>query len=155
MDRYFRMEDRTLVNVIEHCIEQIGKHPELKIYIATDSQRTKKKIAYATLIVFRYGTRGAHYIYQLDFVPRKNTSHYERLYNEAVRTISLADMITKDTALSIEALEFDYNGMIKTLSTPLISAVKGWAMGLGYNPVFKGGEMIACKAADHICRQKS
>lgn len=155
MEKYFRKEDGNLCNVIEHCIEQLNIHPSLKVYIATDSQVHKKTIAYATCIVFRYGTNGAHYIYNLDLVPRKRVSMFERLFDEAQRTIDTALMIRDSISLSIEALEFDYNNIKKTESTALIATAKGWALGLGYNPVFKGGQMIAAKAADHICRKKS
>lgn len=158
MERYFKMEDGSLCNIIEHTKEQLASKDGLKIYIGTDSQVHKKVIAIATVIVYRYGTNGAHYVYDMMLVPRKKMSHYERLFEEGSRTISTAQVLTEDIpALSIEALEFDYNSIKKTISQPLISIFKGWATGLGFKPIFKAGKdypMISTKAGDHICRKK-
>lgn len=152
------MEDGNLCNVIEHTKEQISAKDGLKVYIGTDSQVHKKVIAIATVIVYRYGTNGAHYVYDMVLVPRKSMSHYQRLFEEGSRTISTAQMLKEGIpALSIEALEFDYNGVKKTISSPLITIFKGWATGLGFNPLFKAGKdspMISTKAGDHICRKK-
>lgn len=159
MDKYFRLEQGGRVNIIEHTLEQINKWPNLKIYIGTDSQDCKvhknKVTRYATVIVYRYGDRGAHYIWFEETVPRIKIL-YTRLFDEAVRTIETADMLSQELpAVKIEALEFDYNHIPKFKSHQLISAVKGWVLGLDYTPVFKSGEMIACKAGDHICRHKN
>lgn len=153
MERYFRKEGGALVNAIDHTLEQIEKWPNLKIYVGTDSQDKDGRTFFATVIVYRYGNRGAHYIYFKEDVPRMKVM-YNRLFDEAVRTIECADMLTKDIPVSIEALEFDYNHLARFKSNKLISDVKGWATGLLYNPVFKSGEMIAAKAADHVCRGK-
>lgn len=155
MERYFRLEDGTVVDIVDECIKQISIHNNLKIYIATDSQnRTKRrKVIYATVVVFRYGTRGAHCCFRIDEQPMIRDV-YKRLFQEGELTINTAQMITEEIPVKIEALEFDYAGIKKTLSSPLVSGVGGWAAGLGYNAVFKGGEMIASKAADHYCRRK-
>lgn len=151
MDKYFKTEKGEKVNIIEHTLEQIQKWPNLTIYIGTDSQDHKRMSMYATVIVYRYGHRGAHFIYSRDDVPRIKTM-YNRLYGEAERTIEAADMLTKELPVSIEALEFDYNHIKKFNSNVLLAMVKGWVLGLNYNPVFKSGQMIAVKAADHIVR---
>lgn len=156
MEHYFRLRKGGLVNVVEHCLEQIATQDNLKIYVATDSQAHKRMVTFATAIVFRYGSRGAHYIYHLEEVPRKRgtTGEYERLFEEATRTIDTAHIIMANHPIAIEALEFDYNEVKKTKSQPLIATVRGWVRGLGLVPVFKSGEMIANKAADHVCRYK-
>lgn len=160
MDKYFRTEWGERVSIIDHTLEQINKRSNLKIYIGTDSQdvkdKKKRKITrYATVIVYRYGDRGAHYIWYEEEVPRVKVL-YTRLFDEAVRTIEVADMLSQQLpAVKIEALEFDYNHIPKFKSNQLISSVRGWVLGLNYNPVFKSGDMIACKAGDHICRHKN
>lgn len=153
MERYFTTEQGTKVNVIDHIMDQLAMYPSLKIYLGTDSQ-VKKEIWYATVIVFRYGTRGAHYIYFLESVPKMD--HFRRLFEEAARTIELATMIKEHLpSITFEALEFDYNQVKKTLSAPLVKQVKGWVESMGWTPKFKGGGMIATKAGDHICRNKT
>jgi uncharacterized protein len=151
MDNYFRTEQNELVNVIEHTLKQIDEHKHVKIYVATDSQNFAESTVYATAIVFRYGLRGAHYIYSKLKVPRiKNT--FERLFKEAELSIELAEHLTSTIPVAIEAIELDYNNKKITKSTPLISSTKGWAESLGYKVKVKPDEMIAAKAADHLCR---
>ena len=154
MEKYFRTEDGKVVNVVEHTLEQIEKWPNLKIYIATDSQDVGMLSKYATVVVYRYGTRGAHYIYYKDSVPRRDM--FTRLYDEAVRTIETAQMIDSEIPISFAALEFDYNTLPRWASNKLVSSIRGWARGLNYNAVFKNTSndiMIASKAADHVCRR--
>jgi len=149
------MEDKSLCDIVDHTREQLGSKDGLKVYVASDSQVKKKDIYMATVIVYRYGTNGAHYVYHLETIPRKKMTIYERLFDEGSRTINTAMLLKENIpSLSIEALEFDYNGVKKTVSTPLISVMRGWALGLGFNPVFKGGQMLANKAGDHVCRKK-
>lgn len=156
MEKYFRTEEGKIVNAVEHTLEQIEKWPNLKILIATDSQDYGGNSVYATVIVYRYNTRGAHYIYSIERVPRIK-SMYNRLYDEGVRTIATAQMLDSEIPVSFEALEFDYNYIPRWASNKLVDAIGGWAKGLNYNAVFKNdGEniMIAAKAADHVCRGK-
>ena len=154
MEKYFRQEDGTKVNVIEHTLEQLEKWPNMKIYIATDSQDVGRDSKYATAIVYRYGKRGAHYIYFKESVPKRDM--YTRLYDEAVRTIETAQMIDQEIPISFAALEFDYNTIPNWASNKLVSSIGGWVKGLNYKAVFKNSGdhiMIAAKAADHICRK--
>jgi predicted RNase H-related nuclease YkuK (DUF458 family) len=137
--------------MIDHTLEQVKEHPELKIYIGTDSQNFGENTVYATAIVYRYGLRGAHYIYNKVKVPRiKNT--FERLFKEAQMSIETAQHLTENLPVAIEAIELDYNNKKITKSTSLISSTKGWAESLGYKVKVKPDEMIAAKAADHLCR---
>jgi predicted RNase H-related nuclease YkuK (DUF458 family) len=146
MEKYFRTQEGELVNAVEHTLEQIDKWPNLRIYIGSDSQVYNPISRYVTAIVYRYGHRGAHYIFHVDEVP-KIKDDFLRLYTEGLRTVEAAHLLTSELPVSIHALEFDYAGVKKTLSTPLVQAFKGYQ-----NATFKGGEMISTKAADHICR---
>lgn len=150
MEKYFKTEEGGLVNVIEHCQEQI-KQDNLKIYISTDSQNYGGKSVFVTAVVFRYGLRGAHYIYLKQRIPRIRDI-FTRLWKEGELTVECAEMITQEIPLKIEALEFDYNNKKITKSTNLVPALVGWASSLGYNTRVKPDEMIAAKAADHLCR---
>lgn len=161
MDKYFRTEDGKRVNIVEHTLEQLEKWPNLKVYVATDSQDSvekskgkKRRISrYATVIVYRYGNRGAHYVYYVEDVP-KQRDMFVRLYEEAARTIEAAQLIDSEIPIAFEALEFDYNNIPNFNSNRLLASVRGWALGMNYKAAFKGDEMIAAKAADHICRHK-
>lgn len=153
MEKYFKDIDNQYVNIIQHTLEQLQKWPDLRMYIATDSQDNGLHSRFATCIVYRYGTRGAHYIFYKEEVPRIPVM-YNRLFDEAVRTIATADILREEIpALQITALEFDYNQIPRYKSNALVQNIGGWAKGLGYNVSFKGGGMIASKAADHECRR--
>ena len=151
MIKYFKLEDSTLVNLLEHVIEQVRDNSDTKISIATDSQNYGSKTVYATVVVFRYGLRGAHYIYNKIRVPRiKDT--FSRLYKEGELTMECAEYIQNNTAIRVHAVEFDYNNKKKTVSSSLVPVLVGWANSLGYNALAKPDELIAAKAADHLCR---
>lgn len=151
MDKYFRTEEGDKVNIVEHTLEQIKKWPNLIIRIGTDSQNYGSITRYVTTIIYRYGHRGAHYIYFLEDVPRIRVD-YNRLYEEGIRTIQASDLLTEEIPVSIQALEFDYADAKKTISSQLVSVFKNWGT---YTAVFKSGEMLACKAADHLVRNKN
>lgn len=153
MDRYFRKESGERVNVIDHCREILSFYPSAEILIGTDSQNSKKDTKYSTVIVFRYGLRGAHYIYNTIRVP-KIKDLFTRLFKECELSLDIAEFISQNTSYKVEAIELDFNDFKKTKSTPLISATKGWCESLNYNVVLKSGNMIAMKAADHVVRKK-
>lgn len=150
MDKYFKTEQGERVNIIEHTLEQLNKWPSLTIRVGTDSQTYSSITRYVTTIVYRYGNRGAHYIYFMEDVPRVKID-YNRLYDEGLRTIEASEMLTGEIPISIEALEFDYADVKKTLSSQLVSAFRNWGT---FKAEFKSNNMIATKAADHICRHK-
>lgn len=151
MEKYFKTQDGSRVNIIEHTLEQIQKWPNLTIYIGTDSQDYGKITRFVTCVCYRYGHRGAHFVYMREEVPTIRDL-YTRLYQEGVKTVDAALLITEEIPVAIEALEFDYNNFKKTKSTPVIQALSGWVKGLRMNASFKSGEQLATKAADHVCR---
>ena len=152
MEKYFKTEQGERVSVIEHCAEILSNNPNTEILIGTDSQNSKTESKYSTVIVFRNGLRGAHYIYNTVKVP-KIKDLFSRLFKECELSIDIAEFISKNSSFKVSAIELDYNDFKKTKSTPLISATKGWIESLGYKAILKSGEMIAAKAADHICRK--
>lgn len=151
MDKYFRTEKGEKVNVIDHCKKILGTYPKAEILIGTDSQNGKTTSRYSTVIVFRYGACGAHYIYLTTKVP-KIRDLFTRLFKECELSIEIAEYITENSSYKIAGIELDFNDFKVTKSTPLVSATKGWVESLGYKAILKSGEMIACKAADHCCR---
>ena len=151
MEKYFKTHNGDKVNIVEHTLEQVNLWPNLRIYIGTDSQDYGKITRFVTCVCYRYGHRGAHFVYMKEEVPTIRDL-YTRLYTEGVRTVDAALLITEEIPISVEALEFDYNNFKKTKSTPVISALKGWVRGLNMTASFKSGEQLATKAADHVCR---
>lgn len=154
MEKYFKTQQGERVNIVEHTLEQIKKWPHLKIYVGTDSQDYSGITRYVTCVIYRYGNRGAHFIYSKEEVSRVRDM-FTRLYTEGVKTIETAEILTNEIPVSVEYLEFDYNYIPKWASNKLISSIGGWVKGLNYKAVFKNSEnhvMIATKAADYCCR---
>lgn len=152
MDRWFKTEEGEIVDVVKHTIEQIQGKEKLEIYVGTDSQNKSSKSLYATVIVYRYGIRGCHFISKSVSVPAIKDL-FTRLFKEAELTVAAADMISAEVPIKFTALEFDYNGRITTKSSMCIQAAKGWASSLGYVVRVKPDPMIASKAADKVCRR--
>lgn len=154
MERFFATQEGKKIDVVDHTLEQINKWPNLKMYIGTDAQDYGSITRFATVIVYRYNTRGAHFVYFSEEVKRMNM--FSRLWSEGQRTIEAASMIMEEIPVSFEGVEFDYNHIPKWASHKLIKDIGGWASGLNMKTVFKnngqGDCMIATKAGDHVCR---
>lgn len=148
MEKYFKTIDGQYVNIVKHTLEQLQKWPDLRIHIGTDSQSEHGKTIYATTIVYRYGTRGAHYVVFKEMVKREKV-HYTRLYNEGLRTLEAMQLLTAELSVA-PVMEFDYADVKKTLSSSLVSVFKGYP-----GAVFKSSEMLATKASNHECRKES
>lgn len=149
MEKYFRTEKNELVNIVKHTLAQLNNFNECRVRIGTDSQSFGRITRYVTTIVYRYNKNGAHYIYYKEDVPRIRVE-YNRLFDEGVRTIEAASLLQEEIPIDIEALEFDFNDTKKTLSNQLVNVFKNWG---SFTAEFKSGNMIATKAADHICRK--
>jgi len=140
-----------VVDIVKYTNEVLAKYPHCEVRIGTDSQVHRKSVRYVTVIAYRWGTRGVHLIYKSVTVPKKGLDRYTRLYNEAVRSIELAEYLKKNGIL-VSGIDMDYNGQKKTPSTPVIAPTKGWAEGLGYTVYIKPDAQLATKAADELCR---
>ena len=137
---YFKTEEGKIVKALDHTLEILKENPDVKILIGTDSQDYGRDTQFVTCICYRWARKkGAHYIFLKDRVPRYRDT-YSRLYEEGQRTLEIASLFD-NTAVKIEALEFDFNNIKETISSKLISGFRGWCEGLGYKSIFKGGEL--------------
>jgi len=149
--KVFRKVDGTTVEIVKHTMDILKKNPWVEIHVGTDSQSKRRKTTYVTAIAYRYGTRGVHYIYAKDVIPRIRDK-YTRLFKEAEMTIEVAEFLkVKSPSVKFE-LDFDYNSDEKHFSQKLVTATKGWAESLGYKVNIKPDNQIATKAADSKCR---
>ena len=148
--KIFRTVNGKTVNVVSHTIEQLRESPTVAIHIGTDSQNTAEWTKFSTVIAYRFGNRGVHYISHNTKVP-KITDMWTRLWKEAVMSIETAEWLTAQLNVKIE-IDMDYNGDEKEKSHKLISAAKGWANSLGYKVNVKPNNQIATRAADYQCR---
>lgn len=149
--KLFRKLDGTPVDVIKHTLEVIKENPDVRIHIGTDSQNITDETVYVTAIAYRYGTRGVHYIYSKERVPRIRLL-WDRLWKEAEDTVYVAEWFKSKVASIAIELDMDYNEDEYYDSNKLISAARGWANSLGYKVNVKPNIQIATKAADYQCR---
>ena len=148
--RLFKNIKGERIDPVEHTLKIIRDYPTVKIHIGSDSQNIGKKTKYATVIAYRYGSRGVHYILS------KKTEllikdMWTRLWKEAEMSIDIAQWLTHQVSVRVE-IDMDYNSDENFKSNKLISATKGWANSLGYKVNIKPNNQIATKAADYHCK---
>ena len=139
------------VDPIIHTKKILNKNPFVSIHIGTDSQSRAKKTQFATVIAYRYGNRGVHYILSKVGFP-KIKDLWTRLWKEAEMSINVSELITNSLNISVE-IDMDYNEDNNFKSNKLVAATKGWANSLGYKVNVKPNIQIATKAAYHHCKK--
>lgn len=138
------------VELIDYILYIINNKPITTIHVGTDASHVSGGLVYYTVIAFRYGKKGAHFIKAKNFVKGKKTVT-EKLRLEGIYTIELA-MWLKEQIPSMDVIvELDYNINENYKSNVVISEMKGWAEGMGFTVTVKPDEQIAVKAADHLC----
>ena len=148
--RLFKNIKGERIDPVEHTLKILRDYPTVKIHIGSDSQNIGKKTKYASVIAYRYGSRGVHYILS------KKTEllikdMWTRLWKEAEMSIDIAQWLTHQVSVRVE-IDMDYNSDENFKSSKLISATKGWANSLGYKVNVKPNNQIATKAADYHCK---
>jgi predicted RNase H-related nuclease YkuK (DUF458 family) len=146
----FRNIDNKPVDVLKHTLEILNTYPNVKIHIGTDSQSKRAWTRYSTVIAYRYGSSGVHYIYTLNRIPRVRDL-WSRLWKEIEYSMEIAQWLTEKISINIE-IDMDYSPDEINESNKLISAASGWATSMGYKVNVKPDNQIATKAADHMCR---
>tara|TARA_B100000242_G_C42646654_1_gene303930 strand:- start:68 stop:517 length:450 start_codon:yes stop_codon:yes gene_type:complete len=138
------------VDTVNHTLEIMKSYPYAEIHIGTDSQNINKETLYTTVIAYRLGSRGVHYIFSKQ---KKEIIRdmWTRLWKEAEYSVDVAEWLTKKITLKVE-IDMDYNEDKSYKSHKLISAAKGWANSLGYKVNVKPNNQIATRAADYHCK---
>lgn len=135
---------------LKHTLGVLKNFPHAEIHIGSDSQNIGKVTKYSTVIAYRLGTRGVHYIVSKSNQPVIRDM-WTRLWKEAELSIDVAEWLTQQMSIRVE-IDMDYNGDENFQSHKLISAAKGWANSLGYKVNIKPHNQIATRAADYHCK---
>lgn len=138
------------IDPIKHTLTVIKEFPHVEIHVGSDSQNVGKQTKYATVIAYRLGTRGVHYILSKSNQPII-TDMWTRLWKEAELSLDTAEWLTQKISVRIE-IDMDYNEDENFKSHKLIAAAKGWANSLGYRVNVKPNNQIATRAADYHCK---
>jgi predicted RNase H-related nuclease YkuK (DUF458 family) len=150
MNKVFKTIHGTPVDIVKHTLSILEECPYVDIHVGTDSQNHRRHTVYSTVIAYRYGNRGVHYVVAKTKV-NKIKDIWTRLWKEAEMSIEIAELISSKITVKLQ-IDFDYNDNAKHFSNKLVQAATGWAMSLGYKANTKGDELVAAKAADHECR---
>lgn len=155
MRKLYKLEDGTIVDPIKHTIDILKEHPDAKIYVGTDSQNKRHQTCYVTCICYKYAYRGAHYIYFRENV-KKIKERWPRLWGEVERSVEIA-VLLEQNSLKVYRIDLDFNKKEIARSSQMVSAAKGYVIGMGFAPeqvtVKPEDGQIATKSADHICRR--
>ena len=139
-----------IIDPIDHTREILKKNPFVEVHVGTDSQSLAKKTQYITVIAYKYGNRGVHYILKKRGVPQIKDL-WTRLWRETELSIDIAETIKKSLNI-IPQIDLDYNENENFKSNKLVNASKGLANSLGYKVNIKPHIQIATRAADYHCK---
>lgn len=151
MKKFRRVSGELVKDITSHTLEVIRKYPDVEIHIGTDSQSQGHHTTYVSVIAYRLGSRGVHYIYHKEKVARIR-DRFTKLFREAEETIAIAEWFTSKIKSVRVELDFDYNADEAHYSQKLVSSTVGWANSLGYRVNIKPDKQIATRAADYHCR---
>lgn len=155
-DRVFRIE-RTgeIVDPIQHSLDIVKryskKYDDLRIYVGSDSQNRRYSTSYVICICYRYGNRGAHFIYTRENV-KKIKERYPRLWKEVEVSLEVATAL-REAGVPVFRVDLDFNEKEIARSSDMVKAARGWVVGSGFSCSVKPEEQIASRAADHLVRQ--
>lgn len=148
MNTVFKTTEKLKVDLIQHCNSVLLNNPDTKIYIGTDSLNSKQFTIYCIVVAFRYGTSGAHFIFQKQFVNRIKDK-YQRLWNEVEYSVEVAQYL-RNFGFVVDTIELDLNSNKKWASNGVVGSGVGYCAGLGFKTNIKPEEQISTRAADHI-----
>jgi len=150
MLKIFRKTNGKVIDILSYTLKQVNKHPDLKIYVGGDSKlRSDGTIVYYTVVAYRYGSRGVHYVYHKEIVTRK-LNKWERLMGEVERIMMFATWFSENSPIRLYAIDFDLNQDKKYYSNKLVNLATGWGSSLGIQVHTKPDEVVASKAADYL-----
>lgn len=150
MKKLFRTSRNQPVEILSYTLNQIQNNPDTKVYVGGDSKlKSNGTIVYYTVVAYRYGSRGVHYVYNKEIVERKMTK-WERLMGEIERIMNFATWFLENSPVKLHAIDFDLNQDKKYFSNRLVNLATGWGGSLGVTIYTKPDEVVASKAADHL-----
>ena len=160
MKKAFKLDSGELVDLRDHVKEIMTTKDVIELVVGCDSQNKRYNTVYVVTVVFKYLTRGAHFIYQRERVV-KIKDRFNRLWGEVERSIEVAQFIedrdpgTNDIrGYKVDYVELDFNKKELTGSNSMIKASAGYVNGMGFKCKVKPDDgLSAVKAADHICRR--
>ena len=151
MDRTFqKLNGNEIADPVEYVKDHTGDSEEFKIYVGTDSQVYHDYTKFVTAICMYNGDRGAHVIYSPEKVYRNERELFDRLWEEAEATITVAGHLSAELGTSQVITHFDINPSDKYRSNVTHKAAVGLAESAGFQFDVKPCAWAASCAADRF-----
>ena len=150
LEQFRIMNNGSLVQLVDHTIEQLRQTPDVQVLIGSDSQNRNGTTTYATTVVFRYENNGAHVIYKKEKT-QKVGDLWTRLWAELERSIAVAEHLETHAGIKIHQIDMDYNSDPAYASNKVFTAAVGYLRSMGYRSGSKPDLLIASWAANVIC----
>jgi len=147
--------DHHVVNDLFGYIKNmINSKPEIKLYVGTDSQNSRRATTYVTVIVLHINEndsgKGAHVLYSKDVLP-KMRDRFSRLWGEVERSVEVSSML-RDGGLTIKNIDLDFNEDPRYNSNTVLRSAVGYVEASGFKARWKPHNAVACRAADSLCK---
>lgn len=159
--KVFKLFGGTVIADLKSYVKDyVTKHPEVEVYVGSDSSQLRKQTVYATVILFYHPGKGAHLIFHRERIDKVRVL-YERLWREVEASLEVAQIV--DEALSevrtaepgkrlVAAVDLDFNPNEMHKSNVVHDAGVGTLKGYGFNVRTKPNAYTASYAADLICK---
>jgi predicted RNase H-related nuclease YkuK (DUF458 family) len=151
--KFYKKEGGELVSGLTHTFDVLRQHPDAKVYVGSDSQNARHSTTYVTVIAYRYGNNGAHYVYHKQSLPRVKDK-WTRLWKEVELSLEVAKWL-EENSVKVHCVDLDLNEKITAGSNDLMAAARGYIIGMGFSCTVKPEEQVASRAADHLVRDKN
>lgn len=155
--RWQKINGEKIENISKYVLDYLSKNPNAELHIGTDSQYIGKhrKIKYVSVIAFRDGNKGVHFVMNTMKVKVFHIGSKEKLWNEVFRTMDILDHLHKHSLPYSKAIiEFDLNpNKEHQTSNSLLNEAAGRASGLGCKVICKYSGLVAVKAANQYCQR--
>lgn len=149
MNRTFQNFDGGVVeNPIKYVKDYINQNSE--VFVGTDSQVYADHTTYVTAVCMYDGDRGAHVIYSRNKVYRDERELFNRLWEEAEATITVAGELSEEIGIRKVVMHFDINPDEQYRSNVAHDAAVGLAKSAGFSFNVKPEAWAATCAADHL-----
>jgi predicted RNase H-related nuclease YkuK (DUF458 family) len=151
---------KVISDIKAYVKDYVVAHPEVEVYVGSDSSQLRKQTVYATVILFYHPGKGAHIIYNRERIDKVKVL-YERLWKEVEASLEVAELV--DSALSevrtaepgkrlVAAVDLDFNPSELHKSNVVHDAAVGTVKGYGFVARSKPNAFTASYAADLLCK---
>lgn len=145
----------------QYVRDYVTAHKDVTVYVGSDSEQFMRFTQYATVVVFRHASNGAHYIFYREKVKRVKDL-FTRLWGEVDRVLTVGIYLEKELegfyqrSNSVEKLvelHLDLNPNPLHKSNIVFNAGVSTLKGYGFRVKCKPEAWAASCAADLICRK--